>query len=291
MSHSTEQSSTESTRTTTSRRRVLALAGGGLAGAVAGCLTTPTDRSSPTAGGSPTTSPPTRSIDRSPTSSPTPSDGRYRIERADETVPITGAVEDTPWARATAAALDTFRWIEEPLDEPATVRVLYDDTAVYCQYQVPDTNISADVTELNGPVYTDSAVEWFFDPTPDDPKYCNFEANCLGTFILSWRSDRSDKEFVTPETASTIRIQTSVSGSKRTPTSADESWWLAAAVPFSALESLTGRSIAPTTGTTWHGNFHRLNSEDGTAVGVWNPIETESRSLHSPEFFGDLVFA
>lgn len=216
---------------------------------------------------------------------------QYRIERADTAVPLTGAVTDTPWTEANTATLDTFRWISEPTDAPATVRVLYGDAAVYCQYHVPDSTISGSVTELNGPVYTDSSVEWFFDPAPDTPRYCNLEANCLGTILLSWRRADSATQMVDAETASTIRVETSVSGPDKTPAPTDESWWLAAEIPFSALETLTGVTVDPGPGTVWQGNFHRIASDDSAAVGVWSPIETDSRSLHSPEFFGDLVFA
>jgi hypothetical protein len=221
----------------------------------------------------------------------TSTDRPYRIERAEEPVPLTGEVDGTPWAGANAASLDTFRWIEASRDPPATVRVLYDDSAVYCQYQVPDDRIEAAATELNGRVWEDSAIEWFLDPHPETPEYCNLEANCVGTFLMSWRRADAVEREIQPETASQVTIETSVSGPTRTPSPEDESWWLAAAIPYDVLETISGTTIAPSSGDRWQGNFHRINSENAADVGVWNPIETPHRDLHSPEFFGELIFA
>jgi hypothetical protein len=74
----------------------------------------------------------------------------YTIERATAAVPLDGTVDGTPWANAALATLDTFPWVHHERDDPATVRVLYDDEALYAQYHVPDGRIQAAATELNG---------------------------------------------------------------------------------------------------------------------------------------------
>jgi hypothetical protein len=214
----------------------------------------------------------------------------YTIERATEPVPLTGTVAGTPWEGARAASIGTFPWDEDGRDAPATARALYDDEALYCQYQVPDARIRADETELNGQVWTDSAIEWFFDPAPDTPEYVNLEVNCVGTPLLSWRTAGDPHHWIDEATAAEITVETSVEGPTKAVSSDDESWWLAARLPYSALETLTGEPIAPVPGDRWRGNFHRLSSDDPATVGVWNPIETDERDLHSPAFFGELVF-
>jgi hypothetical protein len=215
----------------------------------------------------------------------------YTIERATEPVPLTGTVAGTPWEGAREAAIDTFPWDDAVRDAPATVRVLYDDEALYCQYQVPDTRIRADETELNGQVWTDSAIEWFFDPDPNTPEYVNLEVNCVGVPLLSWRTAEDVHHWIDDATAAEITVETSVDGPTIAPSPDDESWWLVARLPFAALEALTGESIAPSAGERWRGNFHSLSSDDTATVGVWNPIETAERNLHSPEYFGELRFA
>jgi hypothetical protein len=210
---------------------------------------------------------------------------RYTIARTETRPPLSGAVADTVWAAADTATLDQFPW-HDPRDPPATVRVCYDDTALYWQVQVPDTRIAASETEPNGQVWTDSAVEWFF--APDDVGYFNLEINCVGTPLLAWTDD--ERVWIDAENVQRIEIATSVDGPTKTPDDGDEAWWIAVALPFAVLADLRDRAVAPEAGDRWRGNFHRLSSDDEAQVGLWNPIETPERDLHRPDFFGELQF-
>lgn len=112
----------------------------------------------------------------------------YTIVRARSDVPLGDAVDGTPWEEVTAFRIDEFSWHEGGSKPLTTGRALYDDEAVYLQFFVEDHEITAEVTELNGPTFQDSSVEFFADPTPDDDSnsmYFNFEPNCCEQFKLT----------------------------------------------------------------------------------------------------------
>lgn len=111
----------------------------------------------------------------------------YTIGRVTDNVPLTGAVAGTPWSDVPSFALEEFTWHgggAEPKPK-TTGRVRYDDHALFLQFHVEDTDITASVTELNGPTFGDRSVGFFADPNPnEDDRYVNFEPNCCSQFKL-----------------------------------------------------------------------------------------------------------
>ncbi|WP_101295879.1 carbohydrate-binding family 9-like protein [Halegenticoccus soli] len=220
----------------------------------------------------------------------------YDVERTDRQVPLTGDVSDTPWEATAVATLNEFNWYESGPQLEATARALYDAEALYLLFHVEDQSISASVTELNGPTFEDSCVEFFATPASRHPNhYLNFEANCCGTFKLAWQKRGwqvrgLDRDLVTPSLAADVRVAASEPGPTRQPTADDESWWLAAEIPFAVLRALTGLPFTPDTGSVWRANFHRTGVETPSQEVTWNPVDTDEPKFHSPECFGRLRF-
>lgn len=227
----------------------------------------------------------------------------YPITRVRNDVPLDDRVDGTPWEGVPAFRIDEFSWHETGPKPRTTGRICYDDEAIYLQFFVEDRDITASVTELNGPTFEDSSVEFFADPTPEaDSMYFNFEPNCCGQFKLAWQEadwqERGiDRDLISADLASRISVRTSVPGpttaaddSDDTDDSDDDGWWLAAAIPFGVLSELTGREIAPTAGTVWRGNFYRSGVASDSQKATWNPIEKPRPDYHSPEYFGRLRF-
>ena len=213
---------------------------------------------------------------------------KYSIKQVRLSAPLCGKVSDTPWERARVAEIDTYPWDTGRNREPATVRVLYDTRAVYLQFHVEDNQIAATTTTLNGPVYEDSAVEFFASPTDAGNHYFNFEVNCVGTIHLGWGPHRHDRTHVSSASADRIRVETSETGPTRDPSPDDEGWWLAAALPFETLTELAGTKVAPESATVWRGNFQRLGS--GREFAVWAPIDAPEPDFHRPDAFVPFQF-
>jgi hypothetical protein len=219
----------------------------------------------------------------------------YPLARAEAEVPLTGALEG-PWTDAGMAPIDEFNWHESGPTPVTEVRGLYDEEALYLQFVVEDRDIVSRVTELNGPTYTDSCVEFFATPSPGgNARYLNFEANPCGVFKMAWMEPGWSvrgigRDLVTPALAESIAVETSEDGPTREPTADDREWWLAAALPFETLSTFTGLDLAPASGDRWRANFHRTGVATPSMEASWNPIGTEEPDFHTPGHFGWLVF-
>ncbi|WP_231187877.1 carbohydrate-binding family 9-like protein [Haladaptatus sp. DYF46] len=218
------------------------------------------------------------------------------IKSVSDGVRLDGDVEGTPWSEANRIDVDQFNWHRDGPKPSLTARILYDDDALYLQFHVEDHNISSLVTDLNGPTYRDSSVELFADPNPnEDSRYFNFEANCCGYFKLAWQEkgwqERDiGRDLVSASVAERVRVETSIEGPTREPRDDDEGWWLAAALPFSVLRSLTGIDIDPDSDTVWRGNVYRSGVPSDEQKATWNPMPTQVPAYHSPTYFGRFTF-
>lgn len=216
---------------------------------------------------------------------------RASIARTDEPVPLTGDVDETPWAAASPIEIDEFPWDVAESRESTVVRPLYDADALYLQYRVEDDSPHAEATELNGPVWEDSCVELFAAPEPRRrPHYFNFEVNCVGTFRLGFGPGRDHRELIDAELAEAIRVETAVADPTEAASPENAGWWAAAALPFEALAAFTGASISPESGTVWRGNVYRLGGTADPQFAAWNSVDAPEPDFHRPTDFGRLVF-
>lgn len=211
--------------------------------------------------------------------------------RRGQNPPLSGTIDDTDWEQAEPLHIDHYPWYESGPKHATTVRLLYDDWALYLQFLAEDNHCSASVTELNGPVFRDSCVEFFASPEPvEQSQYFNFEANCCGTMHLGF-GPPDDRRLIGSDLADKIRVETSIPGPTTSGPPPGNRWWLAAALPFDVLGEFIGVDIAPTTGTNWQANLFRCGGEVDAEPAVWADIDASKRDFHQPDEFGTLVFA
>ncbi len=216
---------------------------------------------------------------------------KYTIVQATETPQLNGDTNAAPWNVAQAIAIDQYPWYERGAKQATVARVMYDANALYLHFVCEDKHIDSKVTDLNRGVCLDSCVEFFamFDPETG-LHYFNVEMNCCGTLLLGFGDRRQGRIHISPEQAETIRIETSVSGPTKDESSDDDGWWLAAAVPFDTLSEFTGRSIRPTQGDLWRGNFYRCGGVTEDQHASWSPIALPAVDFHCPEYFSEISF-
>jgi len=217
---------------------------------------------------------------------------KYAIARASGAVDLDGRVDGTAWSRAAVMPIDLFPWHKAGLKQATSLRALYDDRALYLQFTCEDKHISSQVTELNGPVCSDSCVEFFATIEPDRRQdYFNFEANCCGHFHLGFGAGRDGRKLISPQGASRIEVATSVAGPTKSEAVDDDGWWLVAAIGFDVLGELAGAAVRPQSGTTWRANAYRCGGATDPQFACWNPVGTDGPDFHRPEFFGEARFA
>jgi len=216
----------------------------------------------------------------------------YTVKKASGPVPLIGDVEGTVWQQAEVVGVDNWPWYKSGDKQATEARVLWDDDAVYVQFHCQDKHIYAGQTELNDNVYKDSCVEFFANSSPDEgQEYFNFEANCCGTFHVGFGSGRHGRRLIDADVAKGIEVVTSVPGPTKDESPDDDGWWLAAKLPLRTLSEFTARPVCPHAGDRWRANFYRIGGKTDVQHACWSRIDLPTADYHSPDFFGELLFA
>lgn len=166
-----------------------------------------------------------------------------------------------------------------PPRQSTTVRVAWDDAHWRVLFEARDARPWATITGRDGPVWTEEALEVFFDPVGDLRGYFEVDVNPLGTvadLVLRRTSSGWRKDF-------SWAVEGLGAGVTRTP----EGWRAELVIPFAALGA--GR---PGAGTEWRVNFFRIDRPEGPGtdpeLSAWSP--TGMRHFHRAERFGTLRF-
>ena len=183
--------------------------------------------------------------------------------------------------------IEQINWEEFPYLPEVSVQIAYNENELFLQYQVDEKAIKAVVTEYNGPVWTDSCVEFFLSPEGND-EYYNLEINCIGTILLGFRKKGEPAIHATNEQIDTIRRISSL-GSTTFPERIEHTeWQITLAVPW---EVFFKHSLKPVFSKKMRANFYKCGDELSVPHFVsWTKIKTEKPSFHRPEFFGGLEF-
>src|SRR5690349_665922 len=113
----------------------------------------------------------------------------YQVEKTSSPITIDANWNKKIWEETKGTVINNFIR-DVPAFHPVTeVKMRYDDENIYVIFRVQDKNVRSLTTEINGPVWKDAAVEFFFCPdTSKSLQYFNLEINCGGTPLLGFRS-------------------------------------------------------------------------------------------------------
>lgn len=181
----------------------------------------------------------------------------------------------------------------KPSHFPVTeVKLKYDHENIYVIFRVNDRYVRAVATEINGRIWEDSCVEFFFTPGPDVSRgYFNLEMNCKGIFLLKYHNRETHADgFV--EISDCEKVKTSFSLKKEVIEEITEptQWTVEYAVPFSILGKYMTVDL-PVPGNKWRANFYKCGDMTSHPHWLtWAPVEFPKPNFHLPEFFGTLVF-
>lgn len=172
-----------------------------------------------------------------------------------------------------------------------TVKLWYDDEALYLGWNVQDKDIQSTFTKRDSMFWEEEVVEFFVTSKALDfyyelqwnPLNAVFDAtitNQLGADQLS-KSFAGEWGFTAPTMSSKVLVRGTVQNS----TDVDEGWVAEVRIPFKDLNL-----EKPKPGETWRGNFYRFNRDKGEAAEglAWSP--TLLPSFHEPSRFGYLEF-
>ena len=217
----------------------------------------------------------------------------YAIARPQTLPELQGEWDGPAWAGVTPLTISHFHSRSSNHQPRVRAKLLHDDTAVYVIFRVEDRHVRSVQVHAQGPVCTDSCVEFFVEPRTGGG-YFNFEANAGGTFLLYYIQDhrRGADGFaksvpVSGDWLRRLRVYHSLPAVVDPELPGPVTWVLEYAIPMALIEAYAG-PLGSLSGQTWRGNFFKC--ADATSHphwASWAPIG-EALNFHQPDFFAPL---
>jgi len=184
-------------------------------------------------------------------------------------------------------SINCVNWKEYPYCPEVEVEMTAEKNSLHLCFNVKEKCIRAEVTEINGPVHTDSCVEFFISPFSDG-NYYNFEFNCIGVAHIGYGSNRENRKDLPEDCIKKIKTSSSL-GNKPFPSKeGDFSWSLDIIIPsecfihdkIESLKKLKARA-----------NFYKCGEKTSDPHFIsWKPVKTPSPDFHRYEFLYELKY-
>ena len=169
-------------------------------------------------------------------------------------------------------------------DQPKTqARIAVVNDHFLITMKTDEKNIRIAVNEINGPVHTDSCMECFLMPMPQQSKkYFNWEFNASGVLYLSIGTDRFDREkLAITDYRLLFDVKTEVFKT---------GWQLEFKIPFEYLQRYFPDFNVHTNGRMKI-NFYKCGDlTEQPHFGSWTKIDLPLPDFHCPDYFGEILF-
>jgi hypothetical protein len=216
----------------------------------------------------------------------------YNVARLKQPMKIDANWDKPQWANTQPVEIINYMGTIPGFKPEVQVKMMYDDENIYVIFNVKDRYVRCLTKEINGAVWRDSAVEFFFSPDPKHPLlYFNLETNCGGTPLMHYNlvPKKESKELSADDIKKTEIAHTLpqiIDPEKKDPVK----WTLEYRIPLAILEKYASIT-RPKKGVVWKANFYKIaeNSSNPHYI-TWSVIENDKPDFHKPEFFGKLIF-
>ncbi|MBP5360252.1 MAG: hypothetical protein J6129_02065 [Bacteroidaceae bacterium] len=211
---------------------------------------------------------------------------RINIAKIDDAAKVSALLDDS------GVEWNTIGCCNWPQDYPyvpkAEFRIAYTDEALLVHYRVSEDSVRAKYGTDDGDVWTDSCMEMFLSPCPDDGSYYNLECNCIGTVLLGYGDGKGYKERASAELTGAIKRWASLGRTPFAEREAEGPWEVALIVPFA---SYWRHTFCPEAGMQIRGNFYKCGDElQKPHFLSWAPIVWEKPNFHLPQYFAEIMF-
>jgi hypothetical protein len=216
---------------------------------------------------------------------------RAVVPKLEATIQVDGELSESVWEKA-AVLTPFFKNDGSGRErEATTVRIWYDDTALYLGWTCKDSDVQATFTDRDSRFWEEEVAE-FFVTTKDLTRYFELQWNPIGGVFDAIITNELDERGVSKKfegdwsfTAGKMRSAAKLKGTAGDSSDTDDSWQVEVVIPFADL----GES-APKPNDIWRANFYRFNRAKGQREESlsWSP--TRLRGFHQPSRFGYLEF-
>lgn len=188
------------------------------------------------------------------------------------------SIYDPIWRYIQKAELDCYDFSEIKGYPETFARIVYSKTGITVLFDTNEkgSDVLARYHKLNEPAYTDSCVEFFFNPCPQKGNvYMNLELGAGGALLVQTGTSRYDRVFIETDIKQ-FKIDINIK----------ESGW--AARLFIPLDFIL--THFPELSKEFSGNLQKCGDDTVCPhYSVWNKIISPKPDFHTPASFGEFI--
>lgn len=185
------------------------------------------------------------------------------------------ALDSPVWNEVEKAVLDNDNFCGENAEKiTVTAQGVCSTLGLTVKFESDEKNPVTKYSHANQPAWTDSCVEFFLAPYPDEKgNYLNFEQSLGGALLLQKGPNAADRTYI-PHSDELFETERHIDA---------DGWKIKFFIPFSFIDK-----HFVTTNKNFKGNF-QFCCEDKDVYLTWNRIENPTPAFHKPEYFGDMT--
>lgn len=219
-------------------------------------------------------------------------DSVYNVARLNHAMKIDAVWDKQEWKNILPVDISNYMGTIPGFKPEAQAKMMYDDENLYVIFHVKDRYVRCITQEINGPVWEDGAVEFFFAPDSGKPLlYFNLETNCGGTPLMHYNLvPRKESQVLATDEIMKIEIAHTLPKIIDPEMKDPVTWTLEYRIPIAMLEKYA-KLTRPKKGVEWKANFYKIaeNSSNPHYI-TWSVVNIEKPDFHRPDFFGKLIF-
>lgn len=162
--------------------------------------------------------------------------------------------------------------------------IAYDENHFYLRYLVKENHPKAVTTEINGPVWEDSCVEFFIALNVNG--YYNLEFNCIGTQLCGYGVSNTNRSCLDKNIVESIKTYSTLGNKPIDRHDNPTEWTLDIIVPKSVF---IYDNIELSPGNEFSVNFFKCGDNQKQRHFLsWNAIDNPTPNFHLPDYFGKI---
>jgi hypothetical protein len=196
------------------------------------------------------------------------------------------------WQHCNAVMIENYMGSIPKFRPTVQAKMMYDDENLYIIFSVRDRYVRCITKDINGPVWEDACVEFFFSPDTSFPeRYFNLEINCGGTPLMHYNIiPGEDITMLAVNDIEMIEIAHSLPRIIDPEITEPVTWTIEYRIPLVLIQKYSNIT-RPEPGIIWKANFYKIaeNSSNPHYL-TWSFVDNIEPDFHLPQFFGLLRF-
>ena len=216
----------------------------------------------------------------------------YKISKLKQPIRIDANWDKPQWKKIKALDIANYMGTLPAFHPKAQAKIMYNEENLFVIFRVQDRYVRCITDTINGPVWEDSCVEFFFAPDTNSPEsYFNLEVNCGGTPLFYYHKiAKTDRRTIEKEDIKRIEIAHTLPKIVDPEITEPVTWTIEYKIPLVMLKKYSDIT-PPYKGVVWKANLYKIAEITSNPHKItWSVVENNPMGFHAPEYFGDLVF-